>query len=302
MGPTGVGKTDLAMDLYEQIPIEIISVDSVQIYKKLDIGSGKPSKDVLKAFPHEMIDILECSESYSTAKFQTDCLACIKKAFDANKIPVLVGGSMMYFHHLVNGLSRLPSVSDEIRYKVQKEFEEKGSKEMHQYLKEIDIDASLKIHENDSQRIKRAIEVFKETGKQFSQWQVEQKREIDKLISSSNLQQIAIKPTDKEIHREVVGKRFKDMIEKGLIEEVEKILDHKNISRNSQSMKSVGYRQVCDFLEGDIDLDDMIEKGMNATRQLAKRQMTWINNWKDLIILEKNAELLASVKSIIEKN
>ena len=149
MGPTGVGKTDLAMDLYEQIPIEIISVDSVQIYKNLDIGSGKPSKEVLKTFPHEMIDIIECSENYSTAKFQNDCLACIKKAFDGDKIPVLVGGSMMYFHHLVNGLSRLPSVSQETRHKVQKEFEEKGSIEMHQYLQEIDTEASLKIHEND---------------------------------------------------------------------------------------------------------------------------------------------------------
>ena len=302
MGPTGVGKTDLAMDLYEQIPIEIISVDSVQIYKNLDIGSGKPSKEVLKTFPHEMIDIIECSENYSTAKFQNDCLACIKKAFDGNKIPVLVGGSMMYFHHLVNGLSKLPSVSQETRYKVQKEFEEKGSIEMHQYLQEIDTEASLKIHKNDSQRIKRAIEVFKETGKQFSQLQAQQKKEIDKLISSSNLKQIAIKPTDKAMHREVVANRFKDMIEKGLIEEVEKILDHKNISRNSQSMKSVGYRQVCDFLEGDIDLDDMIEKGINATRQLAKRQMTWINSWKDLIILEKNAELSTSVKRIIDQN
>lgn len=299
MGPTGVGKTDLAIDLYQHIPIEIISVDSVQVYKNLDIGSGKPSKEVLKVYPHKLIDILEPSENYSTAKFQNDCLKGVNQAFEANKIPVLVGGTMMYFHHLINGISRLPSVSNEIRSALEKEFEEKGIKEMYQYLEDVDLESALKIHPNDSQRIKRALEVFKSTGKKFSQWRAEHKREINELITSSKLIQIAIKPEDKDFHRESVATRFQNMMDKGLVEEVEKILSLNDMTRNSQSMKSVGYRQVCNFLEGDINLDDMIDKSINATRQLAKRQMTWINSWEDLLMFENNSKLSHLVKNLI---
>mgnify|MGYP001179068398 CR=1 FL=1 len=299
MGPTGVGKTDLAIDLFQQIQIDIISVDSVQVYKNLDIGSGKPSKDELRSYPHHLIDILEPSEKYSTAKFQSDCLDCINRAFESNKIPVLVGGTMMYFNHLINGISRLPSVSSEIRSAVEKEFEEKGAIEMHNYLKIIDPESSSKIHPNDSQRIKRAIEVFEETGKEFSSWKIEYKREISNLVETSKVIQIAIRPSDKTLHRDSVATRFKNMIDKGLIEEVEKILSLNNMSRNAQSMKSVGYKQVCDFLEGDISLDDMISKSINATRQLAKRQMTWINNWEGLTVLESNSKLSSSVKNMV---
>ena len=131
MGPTGVGKTDLIIELYSQIPITIISVDSIQIYKHLNIGSGKPSNEVLKKYPHELIDFVEPTESYSTARFQEDVIHCIKDSFEANKTPVLVGGTMMYFHHLINGISKLPSVSNQIRIAVQSEFDEKGSEEMH---------------------------------------------------------------------------------------------------------------------------------------------------------------------------
>jgi len=299
MGPTGVGKTNLAMELFQQIQIEIISVDSVQIYKNLDIGSGKPTKEELKIYPHSLIDILEPSEKYSTAKFQIDCLKCINRAFESNRIPVLVGGTMMYFSHLINGISRLPSVSGKIRSTVEKDFDEKGATEMHNYLKIIDPESSSKIHPNDSQRIKRAIEVFKATGKEFSQWKKEHKREINNLIDSSKVIQLAIKPKDKTLHRDSVATRFNNMIDEGLIEEVEKILSLNDMSRNSQSMKSVGYKQVCDFLEGDIGLDDMISTSINATRQLAKRQMTWINNWEGLTVLENNSKLISSVKNMI---
>ena len=302
MGPTGVGKTDLIIELYSQIPITIISVDSIQIYKDLNIGSGKPSNEVLKKYPHELIDFVEPTESYSTARFQEDVIQCIKDSFEANKTPVLVGGTMMYFHHLINGISKLPSVSNQIRIEVQSEFDEKGSEEMHKYLQKIDRKSSLKIHPNDSQRIKRAIEVYKATGKEFSNWQTEQKKEINEIIGESNTLQIAIKPLDRQLHRADVAKRFLNMIDKGLVEEVERILNLKGMSINSQSMKSVGYRQVCQFLDGDYGLDDMIIKAINSTRQLAKRQMTWINGWDDLTLLEKNPALPSYIKNLILKN
>ena len=302
MGPTGVGKTELAIELYKNVDINIISVDSVQIFKNLNIGSGKPSTDVLQKYPHELIDILKPNETYSTSKFQVDVISSIRNAFQTERLPVLVGGTMMYFHHLVNGISRLPSVNSQIRTRVKEDFEEKGAHKMHKYLEKIDKNSSMKIHPNDSQRIKRAIEVFLATGKEFSKWQAENKKEINKVITESHLIQIAIKPEDKDIHREIIAKRFKGMINDGLIEEVEGILEYPGMSANSQSMKSVGYRQVCEYLAGDYSLDDMIERGINSTRQLAKRQMTWMRSWDNIIFLENNSSLFSLVKDLILKN
>ena len=302
LGPTHSGKTELAINLKKLIPLEIISVDSVQIYKHLNIGSGKPSSKVLEQYPHDLIDILKPHESYSTSQFQDDVIDSIRNAFRTKRIPLLVGGTMMYFHHLVNGISRLPSVDSQIRLKVKQDFEERGVHEMYGYLEKIDKTSSIKIHQNDTQRIKRAIEVFLATGKELSQWQAENKKEINKVISESNLIQIAIKPQDKDIHREIIAKRFKRMIDNGLIEEVEGILELKGMSPNSQSMKSVGYRQVCEYLTGDYSLDDMIDRGINSTRQLAKRQMTWMRSWDNIIFLENNSSLFSSVKDLILKN
>lgn len=302
MGPTGVGKTEIALELFQKMPIEILSVDSVQIYKHLNIGSGKPSPEVLRDFPHELINIIEPTDNYSTAKFQQDCLASITEGFKFNKLPILVGGTMMYFDHLINGISKLPSVEKNIRLEVEEEFKNIGSNEMHNLLKRIDINASKKIHPNDSQRIKRAIEVYRATGKEFSKWQSEQTKEVSPLIQETKVIQIALKPNDKEIHRESIANRFKDMIELGLVNEVEDLLNFPGVSKDSQSMKSVGYRQVCEFLEGDIGLDVMIEKAINSTRQLAKRQMTWINSWKGLTVLEKDSSTVRTLEKLVSES
>jgi tRNA dimethylallyltransferase len=302
MGPTGVGKTEIALELFQKMPIEILSVDSVQIYKHLNIGSGKPSPEVLRDFPHELINIIEPTDNYSTAKFQQDCLASITEGFKFNKLPILVGGTMMYFDHLINGISKLPSVEKNIRLEVEEEFRNIGSNEMHNLLKRIDINASKKIHPNDSQRIKRAIEVYRATGKEFSKWQSEQTKEVSPLIQETKVIQIALKPNDKEIHRESIANRFKDMIELGLVNEVEDLLNFPGVSKDSQSMKSVGYRQVCEFLEGDIGLDVMIEKAINSTRQLAKRQMTWINGWKGLTVLEKDSSTVRTLEKLVSES
>ena len=301
MGPTGVGKTALVLELFSKIPIQIISVDSVQIYKDMNIGSGKPSTEILSDFPHDLINIIEPTDTYSTAKFQNDCLGAVKKAFYSDKLQFLVGGTMMYFDHLINGISQLPPTNEQVRSDINEEFERIGAKEMYNYLRKVDLKASLKIHENDSQRIKRALEVYKSTGKEFSKWQEDQRKEVNKLVLDSHLIQIAIQPKDKELHREIIAKRFKKMIETGLIDEVEKLLNSHNIDKNSQSMKSVGYRQVCEFLEGDISFDLMIEKAINATRQLSKRQMTWINSWKNLNIIENNSKLGSEVEKLLLK-
>ena len=249
-----------------------------------------------------MINIIEPTDNYSTAKFQKDCLVSVAEGFKSNKLPVLVGGTMMYFDHLINGISKLPSVEKNIRVEVEEEFKKIGSKEMHNLLKRIDINASKKIHPNDSQRIKRAIEVYRATGKEFSNGNRNKSKKLSPLIQETKVIQIALKPNDKEIHRESIANRFKDMIELGLVNEVEDLLNFPGVSKDSQSMKCVGYRQVCEFLEGDIGLDVMIEKAINSTRQLAKRQMTWINSWKGLTVLEKDPSTVRTLEKLISES
>ena len=289
MGPTGIGKTDLAFQLYDTSDIEIIGVDSVQVYKHLNIGSGKPNKEVLKKYPHKLIDIIEPYESYSTGKFQKDCLREIKKIDSSNKTPLLVGGTMLYFKNLFYGLSKLPESTKDIRDEVEMECKKKGLEAMHEYLIKIDPISASNIHSNDSQRIKRAIEVYRLTNKPLSLWHQESYTEVHEDIKPFNVFQFAIKPKDKEMHREKIAIRFQDMIDMGLIKEVEEILNVKQMSTDKLSMKTVGYKQVSDYLNGDLSFDEMISRAITATRQLAKRQMTWLRSWNKIIWLEEDS-------------
>ena len=289
MGPTGIGKTDLAFQLYDSADIEIIGVDSVQVYKHLNIGSGKPNKEVLKKYPHNLIDIIEPYESYSTGKFQKDCLREIKRIDSSNKTPLLVGGTMLYFKNLFYGLSKLPESTKDIRDEVEMECKKKGLEEMYEYLIKIDPISANNIHSNDSQRIKRAIEVYRLTDKPLSLWLQESYTEVHEDIKPFNVLQFAIKPKDKELHREKIALRFQDMIDKGLIKEVEEILNVKQMNTDKASMKTVGYKQVSDYLNGDLSFDEMIVRAVIATRQLAKRQMTWLRSWNKIIWLEEGS-------------
>ena len=289
MGPTGIGKTDLAFQLYDSADIEIIGVDSVQVYKHLNIGSGKPNKEVLKKYPHNLIDIIEPYESYSTGKFQKDCLREIKRIDSSNKTPLLVGGTMLYFKNLFYGLSKLPESTKDIRDEVEMECKKKGLEEMYEYLIKIDPISANNIHSNDSQRIKRAIEVYRLTDKPLSLWLQESYTEVHEDIKPFNVLQFAIKPKDKELHREKIALRFQDMIDKGLITEVEEILNVKQMNADKASMKTVGYKQVSDYLNGDLSFDEMIARAVIATRQLAKRQMTWLRSWNKIIWLEEGS-------------
>ena len=290
MGPTGIGKTNLAFKLYDSANIEIISVDSVQVYKHLNIGSGKPSKKVLSKYPHKLIDVIDPHENYSTGKFQKDCLKEIKKADSSKKMPLLVGGTMLYFKNLFHGLSELPESTEEIRHQVEFECNQKGLEIMHGHLQQIDPLSAKNIHPNDSQRIKRAIEVFRLTNKPLSLWQQENHLEIQEDLKSFDIYQFAIKPKDKEIHREKVAIRFQEMIDQGLIEEVEGLLKKKQMDSSKSSMKSVGYKQVLDYLEGNLSFDEMMFRAVTATRQLAKRQMTWLRSWNGVIWLEEGSD------------
>ena len=290
MGPTGIGKTDLAFELYDSTNVEIISVDSVQVYKHLNIGSGKPDKEILTKYPHKLIDVIDPHENYSTGKFQKDCLKEIKKADSSMKMPLLVGGTMLYFKNLFQGLSELPESTEEIRHEVELEFNQKGLEAMNGHLQQIDPLSAKNIHPNDSQRIKRAIEVFRLTNKPLSLWQQQNQLKVHEDLKSFDIHQFAIKPKDKEIHREKVAIRFQEMIDQGLIEEVEGLLKKKQMDSSKSSMKTVGYRQVTDYLEGNLSLDEMFFRAVTATRQLAKRQMTWLRSWNGVIWLEEGSD------------
>ena len=299
MGPTGIGKTSLAFDLYDKLDAEIISVDSVQIYKDLDIGSGKPSKELLKKYPHKLINKIEPHQSYSSALFREEALNEICLASEQNKLPLLVGGTMLYFQSLFLGLSNMPETDPSIRKKITQQAESLGWEEMHRKLVDIDPESARRIHPNDTQRIQRALEVYESSFKTLTDWHKENKKKVNPKLSNFKIFQFAIQTEDRELHRENVASRFLSMLEAGLVNEVESILKIKKMNTNVSSMRSVGYRQVCEFLEGNISYDEMIFKGVTATRQLAKRQMTWLRSWKNLIWLSESSKDMS--KEILHK-
>ena len=286
MGPTGTGKTDLALDLFDEGSYRLINVDSVQVYKGLDIGSGKISKELLESYPHSLLDIIEPEESYSVARFKKDCLIEIEEAHKNGEIPLLVGGTMLYFNTLVEGISDIPESNEKVRKKVEKYIADKGLNEAYVKLSRIDPLSSSRIHCNDKQRIQRALEVFELTNKPLSDWQ--QKNSNLSPLEEYDFFQFSIDPGDREEHRKIVKDRFLKMIENGLVEEVKNLLNRPDLTPGHASMKSVGYRQVCDFLLDKISYDEMVERSIISTRQLAKRQMTWLRKWSDLVWLTKN--------------
>ncbi len=286
MGPTGTGKTDLALDLFDEGSYRLINVDSVQVYKGLDIGSGKISKELLESYPHSLLDIIEPEESYSVARFKKDCLIEIEEAHKNGEIPLLVGGTMLYFNTLVEGISDIPESNEKVRKKVEKYIADKGLNEAYVKLSKIDPLSASRIHSNDKQRIQRALEVFELTNKPLSDWQ--QKNSNLSPLEEYDFFQFSIDPGDREEHRKIVKDRFLKMIENGLVEEVKNLLNRPDLTPGHASMKSVGYRQVCDFLLDKISYDEMVERSIISTRQLAKRQMTWLRKWSDLIWLTKN--------------
>ena len=282
-GPTHTGKTDLAKDLYTRFPSELISVDSVQIYKGFDIGSNKPNKKELQEYPHHLIDILEPNETFSVGDFKKRSIKILQDADKQSKLPIFVGGTMMYFYSLLEGLADLPERDDLIRTELECDLETFGLDYLFKRLKDLDPEAALVIHQNDSQRILRAIEVCLITNEKFS---AIQNHTIKEEILKRKILSFAIVPQDRHQYKIELHERFKLMINRGLIDEVRGIRDR--FSKNLSALKAVGYKQCLDFLDGKIAEEEFLNNAVNATYQLSKRQITWLNKLATTKIFQKN--------------
>lgn len=295
MGPTASGKTSLAMALHDALPCDIISVDSALIYRDMDIGTAKPTLDELTNYPHRLINLRDAAQSYSAADFCQDALAEIAKIRANNRIPLLVGGTMMYFKSLIEGISPLPAANSDIRKQIEEEAVKQSWQVMHEQLAAIDPISAERIHPNDPQRLTRALEVFRLTGNTLTQLT---KIKGDKL--SGDVLQFAITPKERSTLHQRIELRFQQMITQGFEQEVIKLKERGDLHENLPSIRCVGYRQMWQYLHNEVDHKEMIFRGVCATRQLAKRQLTWLRNWPDLHWLatddETNlAQILATV-------
>jgi len=274
MGPTASGKTDLAIQLRQQLPVEVISVDSALIYRGMDIGTAKPSKAELALAPHRLIDICDPAESYSAMNFRHDALREMQDITAQGKIPLLVGGTMLYYKALLEGLSPLPSADEKVRSEIEAKAALIGWGGLHQELTKIDPISAQRINPNDSQRINRALEVFYLTGKTLTELTAQKGEALP-----YDILQFAIAPEQREVLHLRIEQRFHKMIELGFQQEVEKLYRRPDLNENLPSIRCVGYRQMWEYLRGDYDHDEMVFRGICATRQLAKRQITWLRGW-----------------------
>lgn len=278
MGPTASGKTNLSLKIAKKFSCEIISVDSVMIYKGMDIGSAKPSADILQSYPHHLIDILDPSEAYSVANFRADALRLIREIHARECIPLLVGGTMLYFKALQRGLSQMPSANSAVREKINKLADKKGWEYLHTQLAKVDSEAASRIHKNDPQRIQRALEVYELTGIPISAWHA---NTTVPGLSFSALKFALIQKDRVWLHNRI-EQRFDQMIADGFIDEMSLLYQRDDLHVNLPSMRSVGYRQAWNHLDGKYDFETMREKTIIATRQLAKRQLTWLRSERNL--------------------
>ena len=272
MGPTTGGKTSLAVELVRQLPLEIISVDSAMVYRGMDIGTAKPAPEVLRAAPHRLIDICEPTEAYSAGRFREDALAAIEDIRGNNRIPLLVGGTGLYFRTLEQGFSDLPATDPALRERLTRMLRERGSPALHAELKRVDPDSAMRLHPNDSQRIQRALEVYEMTNTPLSVLT----REGRLGALPHTVIKLALVPSDRRVIRERAGQRFTGMLQQGLVEEVRGFFQCEDMHEDLASMRKVGYRQVWSYLAGRTSYAEMCERAVIATRQLAKRQVTWL--------------------------
>ncbi|WP_232020694.1 tRNA (adenosine(37)-N6)-dimethylallyltransferase MiaA [Methylocaldum marinum] len=272
MGPTASGKTRLAIELAKALGGEVISVDSALVYRSMDIGTAKPGLEEREGIPHHLIDILDPAESYSTGRFRDEALAAMQEATNRGRLPILAGGTMLYFNALFHGLSTLPTADPEIRRQIDEEAALFGWGKLHRELVRVDPEAAARIHPNDPQRIQRALEVYRATGVPLSVLCAETRSpplpfDLIKLI---------LAPLSRAALHERIRLRFLAMIELGLVGEVRALYERSDLHADLPSIRAVGYRQVWAYLEGEYDLETMIERGIIATRQFAKRQLTWL--------------------------
>lgn len=272
MGPTASGKTAIAVELARRFPVSIISVDSALVYCGMDIGTAKPEKEILLEAPHQLIDFLDPAQSYSAAQFSIDATREIELALAAGRIPLLVGGTMLYFRALQQGLADMPSSDAAVRAQLEADAKALGGVAMHARLQEIDPEAAARIHPNDPQRIQRALEVYLVSGRSLSDWI----RSAQANPSPYRWVNLVIAPSDRDLLRTRIADRFQLMLAQGFVDEVVELRARGDLDLDKPSMRAVGYRQIWEYLDGLCDEATMIERGIIATRQLAKRQFTWL--------------------------
>lgn len=283
MGPTASGKTALAIRLRQTLPVELISVDSALVYKGMDIGTAKPDAHELSQAPHRLLDIIDPAQAYSAADFRRDALQAMAEIVAAGRIPLLVGGTMLYFKALLEGLSPLPSADPTIRAEIERQAAEQGGDALHRKLQDIDPVAAQRIHPNDPQRLSRALEVFFISGKTLT--------ELTQTSGEAlpyQVHQFAIAPASRELLHQRIEQRFHQMLASGFEAEVRALFARGDLHTDMPSVRCVGYRQMWSYLAGEISYDEMVYRGICATRQLAKRQMTWLRGWEGVHWLDSD--------------
>ncbi|MCV6627235.1 MAG: tRNA (adenosine(37)-N6)-dimethylallyltransferase MiaA [Cellvibrionaceae bacterium] len=304
MGPTASGKTDLALALAERMPLEIISVDSALVYRGMDIGSAKPNAEELAAVPHHLIDIRDPAEPYSAADFVRDAEALAADIVSRGKLPLFAGGTMLYFKALLEGLADMPPADPQVRAQIEALATAEGWPEVHRQLALVDPESAQRIHPNHSQRLSRALEVYKVSGVTMSEWRHKQHEQGGGgFFDRYQLCQLAIGPRDRSLLHRRIEQRYNAMIEAGLLEEVRALHRRGDLHIDLPSIRAVGYRQLWQHLEGQLTLTDAIEKAIVATRQLAKRQLTWLRAWPELnwIYIDKDDGQLLTKAEIIQQ-
>ncbi len=281
MGPTASGKTGLALDIAAKVESEVISVDSALVYKGMDIGTAKPTQEERAGVVHHLIDIIDPAQSYSVSQFVNDTNALIGDILARGKVPILAGGTMMYFNALINGISPLPKSDEKIRDEITQQAQRLGWSKLHDELRGVDPISGERIHPNDPQRITRALEVYRSTGKTLTHWQQQEGEKCP-----YNIAQFAIAPADRAVLHERIATRFDLMLEQGFENEVVKLYERSDLHEDLPSIRSVGYRQMWQYLDGQLSYAEMRERGIIATRQLAKRQLTWLRGWEQVTWLD----------------
>ncbi len=285
MGPTASGKTALAVELVQRLPFEIISVDSALVYRGMDIGTAKPDAHTRRVAPHRLIDLLDPAEAYSAGQFRLDALREITAIQASGRYPLLVGGTMLYFRALERGLAALPGADLAVRARLATAWAEQGSAVLHSQLAQVDPVAAARIHPHDAQRIQRALEVYELTGQSLT--------ELCKVASHETLPFRIVKrivaPADRSILHERIERRFHAMLKQGFVQEVQRLWARGDLDRDLPAMRAVGYRQVWDYLDGRLDSAAMVERGIVATRQFAKRQLTWLRSELGAVWLDSTA-------------
>jgi tRNA dimethylallyltransferase len=302
MGPTGAGKTDLAMRLADRFPIDIISVDSAMVYRGMDIGTGKPSRELLTRYPHRLVDILDPRESYSAGQFVRDALRAIDDAHAAGRLPVLVGGTMLYFRALRHGIAEMPSADPQVRQAIDREAAERGWPAMHAELAAIDPQAAARIQPNDGQRIQRALEVYRLTGKPLSEWHATAQPPAPSLRFFT----YAWAPSDRERLHEAIETRLDRMMQAGFLDEVRALYERGDLQRDLPAIRSVGYRQLWEHLEDNVPLESAVQRAVFATRQLARRQFIWLRaerdiSWVDALDSAADAQMVRAIGSVLDE-